>query len=91
MELLHAATPSSSSKKMLEGAVEVPVLSVRGAEDPRVCGACFAQDPTLAGSAVTHLEIPAAGHFPNEETPAQVTQILAGHLAQVCPPASTGV
>ena len=82
LELLRAETPSSASKKLLEGAVGVPVLSVRGAEDSRVGATAFGSDAALSGAAVAHVEIPRAGHFPYEETPAQVTRILVDHLSQ---------
>lgn len=82
--------PSPSSRKSLATRVSVPVLSVRGARDGRVPATAYADDLKHAGRPVTHSEVAEAGHFPNEENPAALNQILLEFLESVYPATATG-
>lgn len=78
-----ARRPSSSAKEALEGTITVPVWSIRGGADRRVSRDAYSEDVTHAHVPITHLEIAEAGHFPNEETPDQLTALLRAHLTSV--------
>ncbi|WP_129587624.1 alpha/beta fold hydrolase [Actinomyces minihominis] len=78
-----ARTPSSAARKLFERPVTVPLLSVRGGRDGRINPQAYSGDTTFARRSVMHVEIPGAGHFPNEETPDEVTKILLDHLFEV--------
>ncbi len=80
-----ARTPSAMSKKILGSTVKVPVWSIRGGADGRIPATAYAHDTTHAGREVTQVEIPDAGHFPNEETPEELNALLIEYLAQAQP------
>ena len=77
--------PSSASKKVLEGHVQVPVWSVQGMQDGHVPPSSYVEDSALSGQVVLHLEITESGHFPNEEEPEAVSRILLDHMATMYP------
>lgn len=83
-----ARTPSLSSRKVLANPITVPVLSIRGGRDGRVPGTAYTDDPRHAGRAITHVEIAEVGHFPNEEDPDALNQILLGFVESVYPSAA---
>lgn len=81
-----ARNPSGSARKALSGPIQVPVLSVRGGRDGRVPPTAYADDPRYAGRPITHVEITESGHFPNEESPDQLSSVLIDFLASTYPP-----
>lgn len=84
LETVGAARhPSSRAKRMFDRSVSVPVWSIAGQRDARIPPAAYATDSRHSGAPVTHLEIAGSGHFPSEETPDQLTQILLDHLGEV--------
>lgn len=87
LETMRAARhPSSSAKKMFEDPVRVPVWSVSGQLDPRIPVSAYSTDARYAGAPITHLEINDVGHFPTEENPNRLTQLLLEHLGEAVGP-----
>lgn len=64
------------------GPVGVPVLQVHGAEDPCVLDATMRRTARRAGAGFAHHALPATGHFPHQERPADVTALIGGHLGR---------
>ncbi len=73
---------SQSGKKILGTPIGVPVWSIAAAEDARVPISAYAEDSRGAQSPVVHLEVEGSGHFPSEEAPQRLTEILLRHLSQ---------
>ena len=72
-----------AARRTFKEPVRVPVWSVIGGMDGRVAVSAYSKDAREAQSAVTHLEIPGTGHFPSEETPDELSEILLQHLEAV--------
>jgi pimeloyl-ACP methyl ester carboxylesterase len=67
-------------------AVRAPCLALSGAHDLPDFREIAASLPSLFPDA-RHIELPWAGHLPSLESPGEVTPLLAGFLAERCPPA----
>ncbi len=78
-----ARRPSGRSKKTMDQQVKVPVWSIYGGSDGRISTDVYGKDSRHAKAPVTHVELPAAGHFPTEEAPEDLTQALLQHLETV--------
>ena len=66
--------------RAVAGPVGVPVLQVHGADDPCVLDATMRRTRRFAGAGFTHHALPATGHFPHQEHPPQVTDLIRAHL-----------
>ena len=53
---------------------------MRGSEDGLIRYRKTNRDSELAGQAITEVQIPNSGHYPNEETPTELNRILLEHL-----------
>jgi pimeloyl-ACP methyl ester carboxylesterase len=60
----------------------VPVLQLHGADDPCVLASTAAASARWAGAEHRMHLLPATGHFPHEERPAETTELLADLLAR---------
>ena len=58
----------------------VPVLQLHGADDPWVLPGTAAASAGWVGTAHRCRLLPATGHFPHEERPAEVTRLLTDFL-----------
>lgn len=56
--------------------ISAPVLQITGALDPVVPRSAVWTSATLLTGPYQHRELPTAGHFPHEETPAEFTSVL---------------
>ena len=68
-------------RKALSVPVDVPVLTIRGAQDRLVPARSMLPPDPYAPAHHRHVEIPGAGHLPHEESPAAVTSTLIDWLA----------
>ena len=84
LETLDASRSTTfAARRAFKEPVRIPVWSVSGGMDGRIPVTAYSKDAREAGSAVTHLEIPGSGHFPSEETPNELSEILLEHLGAV--------
>lgn len=65
----------------LRPAVRVPVLQLHGSADPAVPASVAARSEGHVGGPYCWRQVPAAGHFPHEESPEAVTTALLEWLA----------
>jgi pimeloyl-ACP methyl ester carboxylesterase len=65
----------------LDHPLPVPVLQLHGADDPCLLERTAARSRTWAGPAHTYRVLPATGHFPHQESPADVTRALVEFLS----------
>ena len=63
--------------------LEVPVLQVHGGVDPWVLPETAVQSGSRVAGPLRFELVPAAGHYPHEENPGEVTRVLLDWLAQV--------
>jgi pimeloyl-ACP methyl ester carboxylesterase len=63
--------------------IRVPVLHLQGAKDGLIRADRARTTPALAGSAYRFGILPEAGHYPSEETPSHVNEILLRWLTKV--------
>lgn len=69
--------------RAVAGPVRVPVLQVHGADDPCVLDATMRGTRRFAGAGFAHHALPATGHFPHEERPADVAELVGAFLDRV--------
>ena len=69
----------------LEPAVQVPVMSVQGQVDPVQPAQAYARDTHHVAGRLQQVTIPGVGHFPQEEAPNQLTEVLLPFLADLVP------
>lgn len=64
----------------MRAAVGLPVLAVRGADDPALPPGAFEATRSHVGGPLTDQQVPGAGHFVPEETPEAFTDLLLDWL-----------
>lgn len=77
--------PSHDSRKSLENRVTVPVVSVRGSEDPLFAPGEFSRDAEHCTAGLEQHVIPGSGFFVPREAPAELAAIIAAHVDSLQP------
>lgn len=67
--------------EQIEAPLDIPVLTIRGGLDPLLPDRAWSKTHTHITGPYQHMVIPEAGHFPHEEAPGQVNEIIARYLA----------
>lgn len=70
-------------RKLFATPVPVPVLSLRGEEDPSTSRRAYADDALHVSGGYLHLEVPGCGRYLSEEAPAALNELLLTHLSRV--------
>lgn len=70
-------------RSAFEEPVRVPVMTIRGAEDPHCGPDALAGDTQYIASTLVHVEVPGSGHFVSEEQPERLTGVLLDHLERI--------
>ena len=85
METLRHMLLSRQTLAALDPAVQVPVMSVQGQVDPVQPAQAYARDTHYVAGRLQQVTIRGVGHFPQEEAPQRLTQVLLPFLADVVP------
>lgn len=70
-------------RKLFTSPVSLPVLSLRGSEDPSTSPLAYVDDARYVAGPCQHLEIPGSGRYLSEEVPEALNELLLVHLAEV--------
>lgn len=65
----------------IDAILDIPVLTIRGGLDPLLPDRAWAQTHTHISGPYRHVVIPEAGHYPHEETPERVTELIRDYLS----------
>lgn len=87
LETVRRTTLSRAESATLGRPVTVPVLSVQGEVDPVQPAQAYARDTHHVAGGLRQVTIRGVGHFPQEESPSELTRALLAFLVEVAAPA----
>lgn len=85
LETLRDMLLSRQTLAALEPAVQIPVMSVQGQVDPLQPAQAYARDTHHVAGRLQQVTIHDVGHFPQEEAPDRLVEVLLPFLADVLP------
>lgn len=88
LQTLRGVRLGHATQAALASEVEIPVLSIQGQVDPVQPAQAYARDTHYVAGRLQQVTIRGVGHFPQEEDPEALTEVLLPFFADVIDPRS---